>query len=213
MAARLRPAMKQSGGPWQSGKRCPPRGELQWFDRDFDAYFYPVVDGWLEAAYPDPSCGYCSARPVRPSGVGGGSSLMTLLEADEPTIEGDGFVMRPSSEAVVVEALLRIVPGLEEAMGADDPGFRDAPYLVTARALGQARAAVAESGGGPLPPVAVDFLDLVEAIVVQGYESRTSLVDLEVFEGLQPADRTDAQLIERFGPNTSLAYQRWCNRQ
>jgi hypothetical protein len=53
---------------------CEKCGAGRVYHMDFDAYFCPGCNLWLEAACDDPSCSYCPGRPTRP--LAGGADFV-----------------------------------------------------------------------------------------------------------------------------------------
>jgi hypothetical protein len=47
-------------------RHCPHCGSARIYHDDYDSYFCPVCNMWLESACSDPSCSYCRSRPERP---------------------------------------------------------------------------------------------------------------------------------------------------
>jgi hypothetical protein len=47
-------------------QRCPHCASAQVYYDDYDAFFCPVCNVWLEPACGDPSCSFCAGRPSMP---------------------------------------------------------------------------------------------------------------------------------------------------
>ena len=45
---------------------CPECKEFRIYNDDYDAFFCPQCNVWLESACSDPTCDYCSKRPWKP---------------------------------------------------------------------------------------------------------------------------------------------------
>ena len=53
-------------GQIEQEKHCSTcKFHLIYYD-DFDTYFCPECNSWMESACSDPTCGYCSNRPETP---------------------------------------------------------------------------------------------------------------------------------------------------
>ena len=47
-------------------KTCPKCSENQVYYDDYDSFFCPHCNNWLESACNDPSCEFCRSRPKKP---------------------------------------------------------------------------------------------------------------------------------------------------
>ncbi len=47
-------------------RTCSACGSARIYHDDFDAYFCPACNTWLEGACSDPACEYCVRRPAHP---------------------------------------------------------------------------------------------------------------------------------------------------
>lgn len=53
-------------GGFLSEENCPNCGTRKVYHEDFDAYFCPQENIWLESQCGDPECDYCKKRPKVP---------------------------------------------------------------------------------------------------------------------------------------------------
>lgn len=51
----------------KQNKTCPHCGGVRVLNLDYDAYYCPKCNIWLEEACGDPNCLYCGSRPNKPS--------------------------------------------------------------------------------------------------------------------------------------------------
>jgi hypothetical protein len=51
---------------WIDDIACDSCGSRRICHEDYDAYFCPSCDAWLESTCSDKACSYCSQRPDRP---------------------------------------------------------------------------------------------------------------------------------------------------